>query len=239
MTERTTENGQQEPAGDEPARGPRQGPGTRRAADRAVDEVATTANDQDEPTGDEDAQVPPRGWRQRLKTWQATVLAIGAIAAAIITVLDLKDRLFPGTSLPSVGRSASIHQLKLTDRRATLHAYCRVEFKDMPPEKQKCLAETNSPGNVFTVGITLKGYEGVCCRLLWTLTNQTLGIVPVGFKDFVAVPDIKIMNPLGDIRTFNVFVPNAAKGGYYTVQFTLADREGTITERESQRFLVR
>jgi hypothetical protein len=173
---------------------------------------------------------------QRLKTWQAAVLAVGAVAAALISVLDLKDRLF-AEDPPLAARSAAVTQVGLTQRNALRHMYCRNELEG--EALADCLAGPNSIGNLFNVGVELKGYEDVCCRLEWTLKNVGTEQVPPGFDRIVAVPDIEVRNPLGDIATYPIFVPNPAQAGDYSLIFALADRDGVIKESASKVFHVR
>ena len=199
-----------------------------------------TRDSLDQPTGDGASVVAQQGVRQRLKMWHAAVLAVvvlmGAVAAALNSVLDINDRLF-GDEPPLTGRNAAFTKVDLVEGNALRHAYCRDEFEGRM--LQDCLAEPNSIGNIFSVGLRFEGYEGVCCSLRWTLENVTLKTVPTGFEDFIAVPDIEPRNPLGDPRIFRIFVPNAAQTGKYVVHFALADRDGTIKEANSRAFVVR
>jgi hypothetical protein len=200
-----------------------------------------TDNAPEAPSGDGAASRPRRELLKRLKTWQAVVLAVvlavGAVAAALGSVLDVKDRLFGDEPLPPIGRSATFTQVDLVQTNALRHSYCRDQFKGT--SLADCLAGSNSVGNLFSVGIELKGYEAICCRLEWTLKDVQSLTVPAGFREVVAVPDIEVRNPLGDIRTFTIFIPNPAQAGNYAVHFVLADRDGTIREVDSKVFQVR
>jgi hypothetical protein len=199
-----------------------------------------TRDSQGQPTGDSASVVARQGVRQRLKMWHAAVLAVvvsmGAVAAALNSVLDINDRVF-GDDPPLTGRNAAFTKVDLVEDNAMRHAYCRDEFEGTT--LQKCLAEPNSIGNIFSVGLSFKGYEGVCCSLHWTLENVTLKTVPTGFEDFIAVPDIEPRNPARDSRIFRIFVPNATLAGDYVVHFALEDRDGTIKEASSKVFSAR
>jgi hypothetical protein len=192
-----------------------------------------TRNKSEGPTGPEAAHAR-RGLRQRLRTWQAAVLAVGAVAGSVIVVWNLWDRLFPPDEPPLAPRSASFTQVDLDQKNASQHEYCRDELDG--DALADCLDGAEGVGNVFSVGIKLTGYEGVCCSLKWTLENvKTREVV----NEFVAVPDIEPKDALGDRRIFPIFVPNPAQAGDYVVHFVLADSDGEIENKDSQLFQVR
>jgi hypothetical protein len=241
-----TKNGPGEPTGEgtggdeqyvereRAGRADRRGAGGARRRPEAMSDTGNE-NGPGEPTGERTGGAR-RGLLQRLKTWQAAVVAVGAMVALVASLLDVKDRLFADDP-PLAGRSASFSQVGFTQQNASRHAYCRDQLEGEP--LKDCLAGPNSVGNLFNVGIELRGYEGVCCRLEWTLMNVGTGEVPDQFDQILAVPDIEVRNPLGDIATYSIFVPNPALVGDYRVHFVLADRDGVIKEADSKVFHVR
>jgi hypothetical protein len=181
-----------------------------------------------------------------LKGWQGAVLAAGALAAAILSILKVADLAFQRDHSPPIAaRNAAFTMVDLAKKNASRHDYCRTEFQG--DALAKCLAGADSVGNIFDVGVRFTGYEGKCCSLSWTLmdksgevaTDPTTGTPPNGFSDVNAISDIAPRNPLGDSRIFNVFVPNPGFPGDFRIEFALADRDGRLKTRQSELFQVR
>ena len=178
-----------------------------------------------------------RGWLASLDRARKAVLAAGAIASALSSVVALVVLVWPEGG-DSGGGSGDVSSVKLREPNMRRGEYCRKFLQG--DERRRCLAGTNLDdlGNLFLVKVRLTGQRGPCCRIEWTIYEQENRgkLADPDFVDELAVRDIE---PGADeTRGWPIWVPNPGRPGNYYVVFDLYARDGHLDENRSPGFSV-
>ncbi len=175
-----------------------------------------------------------------LKGGQQALLAAGALAGALLSILGLVKALHHSNSPPPVASNATIVQAGISEPEISRQAFCTEQSKG---NRAGCLANGSAEdlGDKWDVQLRLVGYHAnkPCCELHYTVYQVNkqgvhLDAVP-GYRDIVAVNKIIPRNSLGDTRIFSIWIPYP-KAGLFRIAFQAFDADGQTNMLETRTF---
>jgi hypothetical protein len=177
---------------------------------------------------------------RNLKRGQQVVLAAGAVAGALLSIIGFIKVFHHANPPPPVASDATISRAVVSDSEISRGAYCagqKLAFR------KACLANgsVRDLGDQWEVRLGLVGYAAgkPCCELHYTIYQVNkqgvqLNAVP-GYRDVVAIDKIVPRNARGDTRIFLIWIPYA-KPGLFRIAFRAFDSDGPTDTYETKTF---
>lgn len=189
---------------------------------------------------DEGTKAGIRPFLRGLQSGQRLLLAVGASAGALLSVVGLVHAFHHDPAPPRAPRELTIERISPPQLNVTRRTYCESQRRSL---RHSCLANGSlrDLGDQYRVSVHVTGYPmgKSCCQLRYTLyevdaQGRLLDVVP-RFRRVVAIDDIVPRDDLGDHRTFEAWVPYA-KAGLFRLEFESFDSDGETDARQTQTF---